>query len=78
MLVGISEAIRLLLTFFIKLIAINLINLYFFIKKNIILFKYSQTFFFSDIKYSGFIHDISFNTEQNKRINERSSNPFNE
>ena len=78
MLVGISEAIRLLLTFFIKLIAINLINLYFFIKKNIILFKYSQTFFFSDIKYSGFIYDISFNTEQNKRINERSSNPFNE
>jgi hypothetical protein len=70
MLVGISEAIRLLLTYYINLIKlIKLILLICLPNNNIII---------SGIKYSGISNEVSFCTEKNKDFNMLSTNSFNE
>jgi hypothetical protein len=70
MLVGISEAIRLLLTYYINLIK--------FIKLKLLIYLSKNNIFISGIKYSSFSNEIYSYNEKNKDFNELSPSSFNE
>jgi hypothetical protein len=70
MLVGISEAIRLLLTY-----CTNLIR---FIKLKLLIYLYEYNIFISGVKYSGFSNQESSYSGNNKDFNKLSPNYFNE